>query len=134
MPRALLMLPAADSLQPGWSKHCAPDIQAGAAEGAAPLDAGNLESQLRRLDCGHIAAGTAADYHHILDALHVELGGGERELALPKSSPGGSPRAAHLHHDPKALPQAIEAQRLPPGETRRVTHSRLPSPAASSLL
>ena len=43
----------------------AADIEAGAAEGAALLDAGGLQAQLRRLDGADIAARAAADHHHV---------------------------------------------------------------------
>ena len=42
------------------------DVEAGAAEGGALLDAGGLEAQLRRLDGRHVAAGAAADDHDVV--------------------------------------------------------------------
>ena len=44
----------------------APDVEAGAAQAAAALHAGNLQPQLTRPDGGHVAAGPAADDNHIL--------------------------------------------------------------------
>ena len=47
----------------------AADIEAGAAERAALLDAGHLEPELGRLDRGHVAARPAADDHQIVPRL-----------------------------------------------------------------
>ena len=44
----------------------APDVQAGASEGAATLDARHLEAELSALDGGDVAAGAAADDDDVL--------------------------------------------------------------------
>ena len=52
----------------------APDVEAGAAEGAAHLDAGRRESQLGGLDGGDVSTGTSSDDHHVV----LLRGGGRR--------------------------------------------------------
>ena len=44
----------------------APHVQAGAAQGASPLDAGDFQPELRALDGGDVPAGAAADHDDVL--------------------------------------------------------------------
>ncbi len=52
----------------------AADIQAGAAQGFAPFDAGGLEPQLRAADGADIAAGAGADYDDIIAGHGASFG------------------------------------------------------------
>ena len=56
-------------LQQGLGRD-APDVQAGAAQGAAFLDDGRLEAQLRRPDGGDVAARAAADDDQVIRIAH----------------------------------------------------------------
>ena len=68
----------------GWD---AADIEAGAAQSAALLDAGDLQAELGRLDRRDVAARATADHHQIVSLL-AHLGSpvaprGWRTLAAP---------------------------------------------------
>ena len=69
----------------------AADVEAGAAERAARLDAGRLEAELRGLDRGHVATGSAADNDDI------KLLGGRREEARARERGDGARGAGRKH-------------------------------------
>ena len=79
----------------------AADIEAGAAERAALLDAGDLEPELGRLDRGHVAAWPAAHDHQIVPRLAHDPTPPYRALRLPH--PSG---AAPWGHAPPATTSA----------------------------
>ena len=85
----------------------APHVQAGAAQGASPLDAGDFQPELRALDGGDVSAGAAADHDDVL-----LLAGGVPARAQGAEGRGEPRRAAGGHQSAHRRVEAGEKARL----------------------